>query len=287
MVRLGCVISLTLLAAAAAPALAQEPSNEEAAEAKFKAGKQAYRLGDYDDAIAQWKEAYRLKDNPAFLFNIAQAYREKGDLPKAVLFFENYLKESPTAPNRAEVQKRVDELKKLIEDQKASAQRPPMGPVDPTMDPTAPVRPTGPASPTTAEPQPAPDRPPPSLPVGPEPAARPGRGMRIAGLATGGAGLALIATGVVFGLQASSTQDEVEDAVAKGAVWSQELDDKDASGRRAAMLSNVTFGIGAAAVVGGGVLYFLGQRAGRAESSTQVSLTPTATGWNVALGGRF
>ena len=277
-------LRLTVVCALALAAGRAEAQNADAeAEARFKAGKQAYRLGDYDEAIAAWKEAYRLKDNPAFLFNIAQAYREKGDLPKAVLFFENYLKESPNAANRADVEARVAELKKLIEDQKAAAQRPPNGPVDPIG--TQPARPPEPVvdpvvEPTATRPTPLPE------PAAPPPRTGAGRGMRIAGIATAGTGLALTATGIVFGMKARTAQDDVETAVKSGAVWTDELDDKDASGRRAATISNVTIGVGAAAVSGGGVLYFLGRKAGQAERA-DVALVPTHDGLAVSFAGRF
>src|SRR5687767_13743600 len=108
MCRIASVVAALVLVTWSSGSTAQPaPSADQAAEARFKAGKQAFRLGDYSEAIKEWREAYRLKDNPAFLFNIAQAYREVGDLPKAVMFFENYLKESKNAPNRTDVEKRV------------------------------------------------------------------------------------------------------------------------------------------------------------------------------------
>lgn len=269
------------------------PANaEEQAKAKFVAGKQSYRLGEYDEAIALWKEAYRLKDNPAFLFNIGQAYREKGDLPKALQFFENYLKEAPAnASNRSDVEQRVAELKKLIEDQRASAKRPPNEPVElnptTTADPVDPVG-TAPTTTTTTDPTTT------SPPIGSETPEEPpeggggGGGMRIAGLATGGVGLALIGTGVFFGLKAKSAQQDVEDAIANGEVWTEELDQKDADGRSAATTSTLTLGLGAAAVVGGGVLFYLGLRKGQTESSG-VSLVPQlgADHAGVTFLGRF
>ena len=154
----GTVLAAAIVSASVPHAVAQPapPANaEEEAKTKFLAGKQSYRLGEYDEAIALWKEAYRLKDNPAFLFNIGQAYREKGDLPKALQFFESYLKEAPAnASNRSDVEQRVVELKKLIEDQRASAKRPPNEPVE---------------HPTTRPTRPAPIRRPPRRPIRPRP----------------------------------------------------------------------------------------------------------------------
>jgi tetratricopeptide (TPR) repeat protein len=288
------------------------PSVDQAAEARFKAGKQAFRLGDYNDAIKEWREAYRLKDNPAFLFNIAQAYREIGDLPKAVMFFENYLKESKNAPNRIDVEKRVAELKSLIAGQQASSRRPPTGPVDPGATPAPlPVEPTPRAATLVPKPAEAPPEPEPKAPPEPEPkdgpeekpeaepvaqtvaettpsSASPGKTKRIAAYASGATGVVLLATGIVFGMKANSAQSEVETAVANGDTWTDDLDAKDASGRSAAMMSNVTLGLGAAAIVSGGVLFYLGRSAKAAERST-VGLVPRIgrDGLSVSLAGKF
>src|SRR4051794_40354315 len=75
------------------PACAQDATSTQAKE-KYEAGKRAYRLGDFDEAIVQWKAGYNIKDDPVFLFNIAQAYREKSDFTKAIFFYESYLKEA-------------------------------------------------------------------------------------------------------------------------------------------------------------------------------------------------
>lgn len=303
----GAILSASVMFAAVPRAAAQPTSSqaaEEEAKAKFQAGKQAFRLGEYDEAIALWKEAYRLKDNPAFLFNIGLAYREKGDLPRAVQFLENYLKDAPAnASNRADVEARVKELKKLIEDQKAASRRPPNEPVELTGDGEGGTGSTsggttgqtgggatttgaagtqgaasGAASGGLGETDGI---------EGPRDGGDGGDGgatLRLAGIGVAVVGVGLLGTGLAYGLKASSSQDEVQTAIDMGAEWTQELEDKDAEGRSAAKLSTITLGLGAATVVGAGVLFYLGARKGKAESR-DLSLVPSGRG--LAVVGSF
>ncbi len=48
--------------------------------------------------------------DPVFLFNIAQCHRKMGHDKEAVDFYKSYLRNAPNAPNRADVQKRIQEL---------------------------------------------------------------------------------------------------------------------------------------------------------------------------------
>jgi tetratricopeptide (TPR) repeat protein len=241
--------SLTLLitiAIAYAPsAHAQHANADEAtAKQKFEDGRTAYRLGDFDLAITDWKAGYQLKHDPIFLYNIAQAYREKADFEHAIFFYQSYLKDAPEAPNRAAVDQRIEEMKHSLEEQKATTKRPPSGPLEPDK----------PIKPDKQEPPP----PPPES----------GHGLKISGLVVGAAGAVAIGLGIVFGLSAQSAQSDIESAVSNHAVWTPDLQDKLNSGHTNATLANVGFAVGAVAVVTGGVLYYLGVRKDRAVQIT-------------------
>src|SRR5262249_30142314 len=156
------------------------------------------------------------RDDPIFLYNIAQAYRQKADFQKAIFFYRAYLREEPRARNRAEVEGRIADLQKQLD-----AQPPPQ----PEPEPPPPAPPPPP-------PAPAPRAAPAPVPVEEEAAApHPGHGMKITGLVTGGVGVAVLATGVVFALRARSIQSDLETAAHSGQPWSQELVDKESSGR--------------------------------------------------------
>jgi hypothetical protein len=122
---IACVLC-ALLGVAAAPgvAIAQTPADKESLD-HYKKGRTHYDLGRFDDAINEFQQAYELKPDPAYLFNIAQAYRQKGDPAKAVFFYKRYLALYPTAPNKADVEKRIAELEDIIKKQEDVKGKPP------------------------------------------------------------------------------------------------------------------------------------------------------------------
>ncbi|MCU1277167.1 MAG: hypothetical protein JWM53_713 [bacterium] len=97
---LGLVIVLALGGVAAA---------DEAAVAKrfFLSGSKHFDLGEYSDALNDFKEGYRLKDDPVFLYNIAQCHRLLNQNTEALRAYKTYLRRAPTAPNRDEVERKI------------------------------------------------------------------------------------------------------------------------------------------------------------------------------------
>jgi tetratricopeptide (TPR) repeat protein len=64
-----------------APGASQDPAT---AEALFEAGRTAYRLGHFQDAIDAWTRAYAEDPLPSFLFNIALAHQRQYELTGSV-----------------------------------------------------------------------------------------------------------------------------------------------------------------------------------------------------------
>src|SRR5205814_195617 len=82
-------------------------------------------------------------------------------------------------------------------------------------------------------------------------------GMQIAGIVVAGAGVVSLAVGTVFGVEAISKNDDAK-KYCQGKVCNDQRGvtlTNDANS--AAVVANVTVGLGAAALVGGGLLYFL------------------------------
>jgi len=100
-----------------------------------------------------------------------------------------------------------------------------------------------------------------------------GSGKKVAALVTGGAGLIAIATGAYFGRKASRIGDEVTRTCKDGCDWSL-VADRDAEGRSAERTQWILYGVGAAGLVTGGVLYFLGAR----DHAKRVAIVPRTGG---------
>ena len=91
----------------------------------------------------------------------------------------------------------------------------------------------------------------------------------------------LVGLGVVFGLRAKGLSDELSET---GAVYDPA---KVADGEAAERNMFLSYGLGAALLIAGGVMYTIGNRRDRAAD--RVSITPVVGGGTtgLALGGRF
>src|SRR3954467_13376402 len=77
----------------------------------YRRGMLDYQLGRYDQAITAFSRAYHISGAPALLYDLAQAYRLKHAPEKALPLYRAYLRLDPHAANRAEVERRIVELK--------------------------------------------------------------------------------------------------------------------------------------------------------------------------------
>jgi hypothetical protein len=84
------------------------------AEAKehFKKGQTHYALGEFNEAVAEFRGAYRLRDEPAILFNIAQAMRQLSQYKQAHFYYSQYLARRPEATNRADVEQFMTQMRR-------------------------------------------------------------------------------------------------------------------------------------------------------------------------------
>ena len=288
----------TLVLVLATPVRGDESTTEQARQ-HYVTGTQQYDLGHWDDAIREFEKAYELRPDPSFLYNLAQAYRRKGDAKRALDLYRNYLVKVPKTPQRAEIEERIKGLQKQIDD--AASPRPDSPGLEPTVTPPAPASgptavPAPAATPATSSPQAIPALTPGALLPAPTPASPPaeqpgqaapattgapsptvadatatepsprGRGLRIAGIVCGAVGVASIATGVVFGLKARSLSNRVAGATAFNPS-------DDSAGLRDEKLQWGFYIGGAVVGAAGAALYYFGVRAARTTPSG-LSLAP-------------
>jgi len=245
---------------------------KQTAEAHYEKGMKAYTLGHFPEAIEEFERAYEMRSEPIFLYNIAQSHRQNNAPQRAIFFYRRYLEADPNVKNRAEIEKRIKDMETQLNAQKekehaAAAMTP--APV-PAIPPTPPVAEPSPPSATEVQtPQPASSE-----------DTHPGRGLRIGGLVAGGVGVAAVAAGIAFGLHATSLHDQAYPAPPRAYDYSKDQDSKSFR-----TLEWVSFAVGGAAVITGGVLYYLGVSASNAPLALAPLVAPGAGG--AAVFGRF
>jgi tetratricopeptide (TPR) repeat protein len=67
------------------------------------------KAGDYDAAVSRYQ---RIKELPAAVYNMADLERRMEDYKRAIELYKQYLDLAPNAPDRAAVQKLIDQLAK-------------------------------------------------------------------------------------------------------------------------------------------------------------------------------
>jgi tetratricopeptide (TPR) repeat protein len=64
----------------------------------------AYKVGKFDEALAEYSKAYELYPAPPILFNLGQCEMNLKHWDRAIFFYEGYLRARPDAKNRALVE---------------------------------------------------------------------------------------------------------------------------------------------------------------------------------------
>jgi tetratricopeptide (TPR) repeat protein len=272
------VLTAALLCAATARAQDAKPVDAKtAAKEHYTRGTSFYDLGRYDDAIKEFEAAYQLKNDPAFLYNLAQSYRQAGKHDQAVHFYKTYLRYVPKAPNKADIEEKIKAEEQLLAQQGSGTAPPPVTTTPPATTNTTP--PPGSEPPVVIVP-PSNNPPPPTLPPGYAPPAAtasapsdPGRKFRIAGIATAGAGAVMWVIGIVEWRRAVSASNDIETAAMNGTAFDPAVQSR---GKSAETAQWWLYGLGTLAVAGGAGLWFYGQHVTASETTTwRISLAPT------------
>ena len=142
-------VALVVLAVATAHA-----DNKPRAREAYARATQHYELGEYREALEEFKTAYRYFPDPAFLYNIAQCHRQIGESAQAIKQYRMYLIKVPDAPNANEVRQLIASL------EHPAASEPSAAKPSPTTEPSKPtpapdLTPATPASFRARQPTPA------------------------------------------------------------------------------------------------------------------------------------
>jgi tetratricopeptide (TPR) repeat protein len=226
--KLASTLLATLLLAA--PVRAQDP--KAAAKIHFDKGQREYDLGNFDAAVKEFEEAYRLFPSPALLFNLGQAHRKLGSNERALFFYRGYLRNMPSAPNRAEVEQWIAEM-----------ERPQPAPAPAPVPATTPP----PADEPVVTTEQMPEEPPTDRSK-----------LRRIGYWTLGASGVVLGAGVAFGLLARSKSKDAEDAGRSGGLFGDVDDGIQSNGKTYEKLQIGCLIAGGVGAVTGGVLVFLG-----------------------------
>lgn len=246
--------TLVALGAGAARSAAAQDRDTRALEAK-----KACLGGHPDRGIELLADLYAETNDPTYIYNQGRCFEQNGRAGEAVTRFREYLRKAPGLPpdEKAQLAARIDEL-----EAQARSTSPGLAPAS-----------------ASAAPAPAPGAPVPAVPAAEvalaAPAPASAHSYRLAGVVVGGVGVLAVAGGVVMGLRARSLSNQVTSDAFMNGTFSQSQYD---SGRLAERLEWVGYGLGAAAVVTGGFLYYWGARQSVREPVATVSASADPKG---------
>jgi hypothetical protein len=230
-----------------------------AQDARELQAKEACLGGHPEKGIELLAQLYAETNDPTYIYNQGRCFEQNGRATEAVTRFREYLRKAQNlAPDeKTDLRKRIDDLE---------AQTHPAVTVSPAPGTTGQVAATPVAPPDEA--------------TGPS-----AHAYKVAGVVAGGVGVASVAFGVVMGLRARSLSNQVtNDAATLGTFSQTQYND----GRSAERYEIIGYSVGAAALLGGGILYFWGTVHDRESAGS-----PALTAWlapgdaRIALRVRF
>jgi hypothetical protein len=223
-------------------------------QAKERMAKKACLAGDPAKGVEILADLYVDTNEVTYIFNQGRCLEQNSRYLDAVGRFREYLLkgENLTAEDKAVAQKHIEACESYL------ATREPRAPLVPRPAPGAPL----------VQPQAAPI-PPTDVRAGQPPRMADesqGSGLRIAGITVASVGAAALITGVVLNIKVNSMSSDLQQP-------DNYNRDTDSSRKDYKTLGWVSYGLGAACVAGGSLLYYLGWRAAQA-SAPSVALVP-------------
>jgi tetratricopeptide (TPR) repeat protein len=281
--RLRFLALLAPLLVAAAPASAGNSSIQALKEARKLTGEATveYNVGRFEQALDLYTKAYERYPKPALLFDLGQCHRQLGHYERALFFLHGYLREQPTAPNRALVEKLIDDSQQQLDAQRATEAAEAAQAAQAQARAAEAARPQSPPSaippPATASQSPRSG--------GTEAPPAPGSSvLPVVGFAMAGVGALLVGGGVYAGLRSASLAKEISQLSTTHGTWTPQIQSDYESGKSFATIANVLYVSGAVALSTGVALAWFGWPT---STPATASLTPLRGGAAVDLVARF
>ena len=246
--------------------LTARAAQSESADAKERAARLACLSGDYTKGVAILSKLFVDQKDPTYIYNQGRCYEQSMRYQEAIGRFQEYLRAAKKASksDKADAEKHIADCQDLLAKQQSQAVAAPAA--APSQAPVvAPAPPVAIAVPTPPVPVAAPT-PPMVQQAARQPANESGSGMRTAGIITAAVGGAALVAGVVFNLKVNSIANDLQKTNGYDAGKVSDRNSFETMGW-------VSYGVGAACVVTGAVLYILGLRSGAHESAS-VALVP-------------
>lgn len=106
------LLSVAIVAGSSRQAAARSYTRTELAKKHYADAEQHYRAAEFATALRSYQLAHTYRPLPAFLFNIAQCYRELDRYERAIFYYKLYLHHAPKATNREVVVAMITRLQK-------------------------------------------------------------------------------------------------------------------------------------------------------------------------------
>jgi hypothetical protein len=217
--------------------------------------------GDYARGVTLLSQLFVSTRDPTHIYNQGRCFEQNARYQEAISRFQEYLRvaKDAAADARAEAEKHIADCRVSLLQESPGQVTPPR---------------------TTVPPVPAlppPVVPPVSQPRAAEPAREAGSGLRVAGITTAAVGGAALLAGIVLNLKANSMASDFE-------KYNGYTDSRESERKSYETWGWVSYGVGAAGIATGAVLYVLGVRAGRGTSPA-VAVLPSSGGAALLVGG--
>jgi tetratricopeptide (TPR) repeat protein len=202
---------------------------EQQARSYSASGMAAYRQGRYDEALASFKRAYELVRVPLLLFNIAQAYRLKGDAfcKDAAGAYDQFLRDAPAGNESVPIAREQLTAMTACAEREAAAHPPPTLVVYPPAVNNAPPRRLG---------------------------------LRVLSPVLLAGGVALVAATGYFAHQSAAARDSIDSVCGPMCQWTDALNELEHT-HATARTNAIAFGVvGGVALIAGSTLAYLAWR---------------------------